>query len=122
MGDAVGAGVGAVGGAVDVVGGAVGVVGGVVEGALDAVGDLPRNIPPIPNPFLAGEEDLATDESPIERALEIDNTTNVNLLSQTSQFCRKDPVDESLEEVLSSISSISKFYQIYVNSNLTEAR
>ena len=118
VGDAVGAGVGAVGGAVDV-------VGGVVGGALDVVGSLPRTIPPLPNPFIVPniELDLGPGENSIERTMDVDNKTiDAEPNIQRTGFCKKDPVKESLEEVLSSIPSLSDFLTIYDNSNLTLAR
>ena len=68
----------------------------VVGGALDAVGSLPRNIPPLPNPFIGGNNDL--DDSSIERVMEADNKSQtLDLMEQTPQFCRKDSVNQSLE-------------------------
>ena len=93
----------------------------VVGGALDAVGSLPRTIPPLPNPFLGGNNDLG--DSSIERVMEADNKTlTLDLKKQTPQFCRKDSVNQSLEEVLSNIDSLSEFLKIYENSNLTLQR
>merc|ERR550539_973361 len=92
-------------------------VADVVGGALDAVGSLPRNIPPLPNPFLGSNNDLG--ESSIERVLEADNdnkTLTSDLIEQTPQFCRKDSVNQSLEEVLSNIKSLSEFLKVYQNS------
>ena len=93
----------------------------VVGGALDAVGSLPRNIPPLPNPFLGSNNDLG--DSSIERVMEADNQSlALDLMTQTPQFCRKDSVNQSLEEVLSNIDSLSEFLKIYENSNLTQER
>jgi len=92
-------------------------VADVVGGALDAVGSLPRNIPPLPNPFQGSNNDLG--DSSIERVMEADNKTlTLDLMEQTPQFCRKDSVNQSLEEVLSNIDSVSEFLNIYENSNL----
>lgn len=93
----------------------------VVGGALDAVGSLPRNIPPLPNPFIGGNNDL--DDSSIERVMEADNKSQtLDLMEQTPQFCRKDSVNQTLEEVLSDIDSLSEFLRIYENSNLAQQR
>jgi len=54
--------------------------------------------------------------------LEVDNDTMaMDLFTETPQFCSKDPVNESLEEVLSNIEPASKFLNIYLNSNLSQA-
>ena len=39
-----------------------------------------------------------------------------------NQFCGKDPVKQSLEEVLSSIASLSEFLKVYNYSNVTFSR
>ena len=96
-------------------------VADVVGGALDAVGSLPRNIPPLPNPFPGSKNDLG--DSSIERVMEADNKTlTLDLMEQLPQFCRKDSVNQSLEEVLSNIDSVSEFLNIYENSNLGQQR
>ena len=99
-------------------------VADVVGGALNAVGSLPRNIPPLPNPFLGSNNDLG-DDSSLERVMEADNDTKTLTLAikdQTPQFCRKDSVNQSLEEVLSNIASLSEFLKIYQSSNLAQER
>lgn len=110
VGQAVGVGVGAVGGAVNV-------VGGVVGGALDAVGSLPRNIPPLPNPFVGQNNNIVASENAIDRTLDADNETLAE--EPVNQFCGKDPVKQSLEEVLSRIASLSEFLKVYNYSNVT---
>ena len=93
----------------------------VVGGAIHAVGSLPRNIPPLPNPFIGGNNDI--DDNSIERVMEADNKSlPLDLRELTPQFCRKDSVNQSLEEVLSNIDSLSEFLKIYENSNLTQQR
>ena len=96
------------------------VVGGVVGGALDAVGSLPRNIPPLPNPFVGQNNNIVASENAIDRTLDADNETLAE--EPVNQFCRKDPVKQSLEEVLSSIASLSEFLKVYNYSNVTFSR
>ena len=99
-------------------------VADVVGGALDAVGSLPRNIPPLPNPFLGSNNDLG-DDSSLERVMEADNENKnltFDLKEQTPQFCGKPSVNQSLEEVLSNIDSLSEFLKIYQSSNLAQER
>ena len=96
-------------------------VADVVGGALDAVGSLPRTIPPLPNPFLGGNNDLG--DSSIERVMEADNKTlTAEIREQAPQFCRKESVNQSLEDVLSNIEALSEFLGIYQNSNLSQQR
>merc|ERR1712066_804485 len=54
--------------------------------------------------------------------MEADNKTLTSdlLVEQRPQFCRKDSVNQSLEEVLSNIRSSSEFLKIYQNSNLAQ--